>query len=156
MVVHVFAPFRENINIHADRASPPTPQRGSANVPRTPSKSQTTTPEAAFIRREPAHQATCETIFDPSAVVDEKCHLPLPACLPGEAENHAGAGGEEGELFSVDTLVTVVDSTTFMNEVREADYLDERGMEADEGDTRTIADLLVAQASRRRTARRVR
>eukprot|EP00752_Nemacystus_decipiens_P004327 g3952.t1 len=51
----------------------------------------------------------------------------------------------EGELYSVDTLVTVVDSTTFLEEVRVADYLEDRGMEAQEGDTRTIADLLVTQ-----------
>lgn len=47
--------------------------------------------------------------------------------------------------FSLDTLVTVVDSTSFLDEVRKADDLEERGLEAEEGDTRTIADLLVSQ-----------
>ena len=44
--------------------------------------------------------------------------------------------------------MTVVDSTSFLDEVRVADYLEDRGMEAQEGDTRTIADLLVTQASK--------
>ena len=61
-----------------------------------------------------------------------------------------GGGGEGGRgegMFAVDTLVTVVDSTSFLDEVRKADYLEERGLEAGEEDTRTIADLLVSQAS---------
>lgn len=53
----------------------------------------------------------------------------------------------------MDTLVTVVDSTSFLDEVREADYLEDRGMEAQEGDTRTIADLLVTQASEQASKR---
>eukprot|EP00903_Cladosiphon_okamuranus_P014092 g13098.t1 len=60
-------------------------------------------------------------------------------------EGKAGEGEGEGELFSVDTLVTVVDSTSFLDEVRAADYLEDRGMESQEGDTRTIADLLITQ-----------
>lgn len=55
-------------------------------------------------------------------------------------------GSDAGKRrFSLDTLVTVVDSTSFLDEVRKADYLEERGLEAEEGDTRTIADLLVSQ-----------
>lgn len=54
-------------------------------------------------------------------------------------------GTGEG-LFSLDTLVTVVDATSFLDEVRKADDLEDRGLEAQEGDTRTIADLLVSQA----------
>lgn len=53
--------------------------------------------------------------------------------------------GEGGATFTLDTLVTVVDSTSFLDEVRKADDLEERGLEAQEGDTRTIADLLVSQ-----------
>lgn len=72
----------------------------------------------------------------------------------GDAREKEGGGGggeragaEEGSSFSLDTLVTVVDSTTFLDEIRKADYLEERGLEAQEGDTRTIADLVVSQAS---------
>ncbi|CAN0076033.1 unnamed protein product [Scytosiphon promiscuus] len=64
----------------------------------------------------------------------------------GERDEHAASGREEkGGLFSLDTLVTVVDSTSFLDEVRKADDLEDRGLEAEEGDTRTIADLLVSQ-----------
>lgn len=55
-------------------------------------------------------------------------------------------GRQKQGFFSLDTLVTVVDSTSFLDEVRKADDLEERGLEAEEGDTRTIADLLVSQA----------
>lgn len=52
-------------------------------------------------------------------------------------------------MYSLDTLVTVVDSTSFLDEVRKADDLEERGLESGEGDTRTISDLLMSQASAR-------
>lgn len=64
----------------------------------------------------------------------------------GIVEGGGEGGGGEG-MYAVDTLVTVVDSTSFLDEVRKADDLEERGLEAEEGDTRTIADLLVSQAS---------
>ncbi|CBJ27665.1 cobalamin synthesis protein, P47K [Ectocarpus siliculosus] len=62
----------------------------------------------------------------------------------GESEA-VGGGGGEGGMYSLDTLVTVVDSTSFLDEVRKADDLEERGLESGEGDTRTIADLLMSQ-----------
>lgn len=66
--------------------------------------------------------------------------------LEGAADGRGGEGDEEGGgIYTLDTLVTVVDSTTFLNEVRKADDLEERGLEAQEGDTRTVADLLVSQ-----------
>ena len=78
-----------------------------------------------------------------------------PACTraPGEEEAEEAEGGEDGGgggggMFKVDTLVTVVDSTSFLDEIRKADELEERGLEAMEGDTRTIADLLISQASK--------
>lgn len=43
--------------------------------------------------------------------------------------------------------MTVVDSTSFLHEIRKADELQERGLEAEEWDTRTVADLLVSQVS---------
>ncbi|CAM9257195.1 unnamed protein product, partial [Hapterophycus canaliculatus] len=70
---------------------------------------------------------------------------PPPSGKP-EAEPAKRDGEEEG-LFSLDTLVTVVDSTSFLDELRKADDLEERGLEAEEGDTRTIADLLVEFAN---------
>ncbi|CAB1100734.1 unnamed protein product [Ectocarpus sp. CCAP 1310/34] len=64
----------------------------------------------------------------------------------GESEA-VGEGGGEGGMYSLDTLVTVVDSTSFLEEVRKADDLEERGLESGEGDTRTVADLLMSQAN---------
>lgn len=88
--------------------------------------------------------------------------LALPE--PDDAKSPAGGGGSRGDLFSLDTLVTVVDSTSFLEEVRNADDLVDRGVEAEEEDTRTVADLLISQASapssvtsstRRRTVRKL-
>lgn len=67
--------------------------------------------------------------------------------LPGDDT----AGGDSRGRYTLDTLVTVVDSTSFLEEVEKADDLEERGLEAQEGDTRTIADLLISQASNRAT-----
>ncbi|WP_440902414.1 GTP-binding protein, partial [Actinosynnema sp.] len=56
---------------------------------------------------------------------------------------------EDGTSLSdharLDTTVTVVDAATFLAEVERGDRLDERGMEAEEGDERGISDLLVDQ-----------
>lgn len=45
----------------------------------------------------------------------------------------------------LDTMVTVVDATGFLAEVRDGAALVDRGLEAAEGDERTISDLLVDQ-----------
>ncbi|ATE55910.1 GTP-binding protein [Actinosynnema pretiosum] len=56
---------------------------------------------------------------------------------------------EDGTSLSdharLDTTVTVVDAATFLAEVERGDRLDERGVEAEEGDERGISDLLVDQ-----------
>lgn len=56
---------------------------------------------------------------------------------------------EDGTSLSdharLDTTVTVVDAATFLAEVERGDRLDERGLEAEEGDERGISDLLVDQ-----------
>ncbi|GAA1294660.1 GTP-binding protein [Saccharothrix xinjiangensis] len=45
----------------------------------------------------------------------------------------------------LDTMVTVVDAANFLPELERGDRLDERGLEAAEGDERGISDLLVDQ-----------
>ncbi|NUT96270.1 MAG: GTP-binding protein [Saccharothrix sp.] len=45
----------------------------------------------------------------------------------------------------LDTMVTVVDASTFLPEVERGDRLDQRGLEAAEDDERGISDLLVDQ-----------
>jgi G3E family GTPase len=64
------------------------------------------------------------------------------------AEAAAAAGDHLGGLAKVarlDTLVTVVDGQRFMSDVLAAESLQERRLQADEGDERTVADLLVEQ-----------
>ncbi|CAM9892126.1 unnamed protein product, partial [Choristocarpus tenellus] len=82
--------------------------------------------------------------------------LPVAQVLSGvgHGKEEEGSRDDFGDLanydgqtfsFSLDTLVTVVDSANFLEEVRRADDLGERGLIVEEGDTRTIADLLIAQ-----------
>jgi G3E family GTPase len=56
---------------------------------------------------------------------------------------------EEGRSLSdvarLDTMVTVVDAASFLEEYRRADFLQARGQAVSEDDQRTIADLLVEQ-----------
>lgn len=125
--------------------------------PKTRENNKIATPNEAFIRRETANQTpqTLSPCLPSTKNVLAPHGLPYPA-VPDDAEIQVEGWGGEGELYSVDTLVTVVDATTFLDEVRVADYLEDRGMEAQEGDTRTIADLLVTQARKRRESTRQR
>jgi G3E family GTPase len=49
------------------------------------------------------------------------------------------------DLVEIDTMVTVVDAASFIRDMAAAEELVDRGIAIDEGDTRTITDLLVAQ-----------
>jgi G3E family GTPase len=63
-----------------------------------------------------------------------------------EAAAAAGNGlGGLAKVARLDTLVTVVDGQRFMSDVLAAESLQERQLQADEGDERTVADLLVEQ-----------
>ncbi|WP_307817197.1 GTP-binding protein [Nocardia acididurans] len=50
-----------------------------------------------------------------------------------------------GDVAKLDTMVTVVDASTFLVEVVKGQALAERNMQAADGDARTIADLLIDQ-----------
>ncbi|WP_067830578.1 GTP-binding protein [Nocardia inohanensis] len=67
--------------------------------------------------------------------------MPVAATFEWEFED----GFKLGELAKLDTMVTVVDASTFLIEVVKGQALAERNMQAGEGDVRTIADLLVDQ-----------
>ena len=54
-------------------------------------------------------------------------------------------GSSLGELARLDTMVTVVDASTFLTEVTRGDTLSGRDLAAADGDARSIADLLVDQ-----------
>ncbi|MDH6196330.1 G3E family GTPase [Mycobacterium frederiksbergense] len=67
--------------------------------------------------------------------------MPVAATFSWEFED----GFRLGELARLDTLVTVVDTSTFLTEVTRGDALTEREMTAGPGDGRNVADLLVDQ-----------
>ncbi|WP_066902453.1 GTP-binding protein [Mycolicibacterium houstonense] len=67
--------------------------------------------------------------------------MPVAATFSWEFDD----GFRLGELARLDTLVTVVDASTFLTELARGDALTEREMTAGPGDGRNVADLLVDQ-----------
>ncbi|MFI9506725.1 GTP-binding protein [Nocardia sp. NPDC052566] len=67
--------------------------------------------------------------------------MPVAATFDWEFED----GFRLGALARLDTMVTVVDASTFLGELARGQALAERALAAGEGDARTIADLLVDQ-----------
>ncbi|MDF0531346.1 GTP-binding protein [Tsukamurella sp. 8F] len=67
--------------------------------------------------------------------------MPVAATFDWEFED----GTRLGDVARLDTMVTVVDASTFLRELVRGERLDERGMGAAEGDIRSISDLLVDQ-----------
>ena len=55
------------------------------------------------------------------------------------------AGRTLSEVSQLDTMVTVVDAASFRRDLEEAEELSDRGLAAEEGDDRTISDLLIDQ-----------
>jgi G3E family GTPase len=67
--------------------------------------------------------------------------MPVAATFDWEFED----GFSLGTVAALDTMVTVVDASTFVGELARGERLDERALEAGEGDERSISDLLVDQ-----------
>ncbi|MFD4369880.1 GTP-binding protein [Rhodococcus sp. NPDC058521] len=67
--------------------------------------------------------------------------MPVAATFDWEFED----GFSLGSVAALDTMVTVVDASTFLGELAKGDRLDARDLEAGEGDERSISDLLVDQ-----------
>ncbi len=67
--------------------------------------------------------------------------MPVAATFDWEFED----GFSLGTVAALDTMVTVVDASTFVGELARGERLDERDLEAGEGDERSISDLLVDQ-----------
>ncbi|GGK51908.1 GTP-binding protein [Nocardia camponoti] len=67
--------------------------------------------------------------------------MPVAATFDWEFED----GFSLGDIAKLDTMVTVVDASTFLAELVRGEALAARNLEAGEGDSRTIADLLVDQ-----------
>ena len=67
--------------------------------------------------------------------------MPVAATFSWEFDD----GSSLGQLARLDTLVTVVDVSTFLVEIARGEALADRAMSADDGDARSISDLLVDQ-----------
>jgi len=81
--------------------------------------------------------------FDYLVIESTGISEPLPVA---ETFTFTGEDGISlGELARLDTMVTVVDSRSFLKDFDEADYLADRGESLGEEDTRTVTDLLTDQ-----------
>lgn len=67
--------------------------------------------------------------------------MPVAATFDWEFED----GFSLGNVAALDTMVTVVDASTFLTEIAKGDRLNARELEVGEGDERSISDLLVDQ-----------
>ncbi|OBG81903.1 cobalamin biosynthesis protein CobW [Mycobacterium sp. E802] len=81
--------------------------------------------------------------FDQLVIESTGISEPMPVAATFSWE--FGDGFRLGDLARLDTLVTVVDASTFLTEVVRGDALAEREMTAGPGDGRNVADLLVDQ-----------
>jgi G3E family GTPase len=81
--------------------------------------------------------------FDALLIESTGISEPLPVAETFTFEDEDGTS--LGDLARLDTMVTVVDASTFLDECDGIDELADRGMGLGEGDERTIVDLLVDQ-----------
>ncbi|MEV2223278.1 GTP-binding protein [Nocardia vinacea] len=81
--------------------------------------------------------------FDQLVIESTGISEPMPVAATFDWE--FGDGFKLGDIARLDTMVTVVDASTFLAEVARGEALAQRNLQAGEGDTRTIADLLVDQ-----------
>jgi G3E family GTPase len=83
-----------------------------------------------------------ENRFDYLIIESSGISEPLPVA---ETFTFEGEAGNLSLLAKLDTLVTVVDGSTFMNELNSIESLKSRNWQAAEEDVRTIAHLLIDQ-----------
>ena len=83
--------------------------------------------------------------FDHLIIESTGVSEPLPVAETFTFEAEEGVGGALLDLAEVDSMVTVVDAVNFRKDMKKADDLVARGLQASENDTRTITDLLVSQ-----------
>ncbi|SDC38108.1 GTPase, G3E family [Cupriavidus sp. YR651] len=60
-------------------------------------------------------------------------------------DEHGEQGAASAGVAHLDTLVTVVDASRFLQDYHDADYLSDRGLRAHSGDDRTVVDVLIDQ-----------
>jgi G3E family GTPase len=81
--------------------------------------------------------------FDCLVVESTGISLPLPVAATFGFVNEDG--NSLTDVARLDSLITVVDAERFVANILQAESLKEKGMEVDENDDRTIADLLIDQ-----------
>lgn len=81
--------------------------------------------------------------FDQLVIESTGISEPMPVAATFEWEFEDGF--QLGRLAKLDTLVTVVDASTFLSEVVRGEGLADRNLAAGQGDARSIADLLTDQ-----------
>jgi G3E family GTPase len=98
-------------------------------------------------------------VFDCCVVESTGISLPMPVAATfaflDQEQHDADSGGSSsisGEaslqhVAELDTLVTVVDGQRFVKDVLGSELLQDRGLQADDEDERTVAELLIEQVS---------
>lgn len=81
--------------------------------------------------------------FDQLVIESTGISEPMPVAATFEWEFEDGSS--LSEVARLDTMVTVVDASTFLTEISRGESLADREMQAGEGDERGIADLLADQ-----------
>jgi G3E family GTPase len=71
--------------------------------------------------------------------------LPVAETFTFEMTDGADKGLSLSDVAEIDSMVTVVDAVNFMRDIKDAEDLVARGLQAGEDDTRTLTDLLVSQ-----------
>ncbi|MEM6274737.1 MAG: GTP-binding protein [Myxococcota bacterium] len=84
-----------------------------------------------------------EDRFDYLLIESTGISEPIPVAQTFTFEDETGAS--LGELARLDTMVTVVDVSSFLSEYQKAEPLQQRGQSLGESDLRTVTDLLVDQ-----------
>ncbi len=81
--------------------------------------------------------------FDYLVIESTGISEPLPVAETFTFEDEEGRS--LSDVARLDTMVTVVDAASFLEEYRRADFLQARGQAVSDDDQRTIADLLIEQ-----------
>jgi len=96
----------------------------------------------AEIRRLASEQRFDAILIEAAAIAEP---TPIAEALVFAADDDDANGLPLSELARLDTMVTVVDASTFLRDYARADALTELGIAATEEDDRTLVELLVEQ-----------
>lgn len=118
------------------------PQDGQALAPLPPGCEAAVLPAGDALLGEVARLAA-EGRFDALLMEADGLDEPLAIAEGFLFEAEHGAGPDAA--VQPDTLVTVIDATTFLRDLNEAEFLADRGLAQATDDDRTVAEVLVAQ-----------